>query len=456
MRLQINMHKNPDRMRFLCIPAGFLVISCLGLSYAESLYVNPLIDLGASTNFLAMSNNIYTVLAVVMAIAGGKLLEKYGPSNVNFFGIATLVLGTAITSLVVSHGVIWYLVGLIITTWGYAVIYIAVYDNINRWFPDMKGTAMAITGMGIAVCGTFAAPLAASWIEHFGFGGQFIVMGIAFGVLGYVGLIFFPNAPEGYTPKGYKPLLEEDETGNIPDVDPETGFIQKNWKMLLKDPCAYMLFLLPIVAVLTGMVISGHATWMAEDILGLTPTKAAWFISAFMASNTVGKLVFGALGDIIGRLWNAIIIYAINAGATVLFLLIMTRPGMASVAAFTIGCIAIGFTFGGSSTLMAAMTSDLFGSKYFGLNFAILSQAPNFGYMLAPWIAFTAKSGGAAGYGKCFTLCLIGACLGLVFAIIMKIVRKDNVQKIRKLTDEEKAARAAKAEATAAENTTEE
>lgn len=72
MKLQMST-KNLDKTRYISLVAGFAIMMTLSIAYLWSLYVNPLIELGASENWLSIVYNISVVIAIIFALIGGKI-----------------------------------------------------------------------------------------------------------------------------------------------------------------------------------------------------------------------------------------------------------------------------------------------------------------------------------------------------------------------------------------------
>lgn len=423
MKLQMST-KNLDKTRYISLVAGFVIMMTLSIAYLWSLYVNPLIELGASENWLSIVYNISVVIAIIFALIGGKMLDRFGSTLVILTGLLSFLVGNIMAGFCTSN-VMWFNIGFQIMGWGSAVIYIGVFNNMNRLFPDKKGTAMAIASFGIALGGTFIGPIAQWLIDSFGLSMQFHIVGVGLAIVGCIALFFFPNPPEGYVPEGYVASCHE-EIETIND-DANSRFIQKDWKAMLKDPVFYMIFMYPIIGVQTGMVITSNVTWMAEEMIEITAAKAAWILSATMMASSIGKIVSGVLGDIIGRLNLSIMVYGLHAVASVGFLIVCMSPSMLSMGTITFFSIFTGVTFGASGALMPALTSDVFGSKNFGFNFAIISQAASIGSMITPWLAFAAK-GSMSGYVKLFAVLTVMATISTICAIYIRKTRNDKIE----------------------------
>ena len=112
-------------------------------------------------------------------------------------------------------------------------------------------------------------------------------------------------------------------------------------------------------------------------------------------------------------------------------LLMMCRIGNGMVVGFIILTVVVTFFYGGAQGFLAPLTSDLFGSKNFGFNYSIILQAATIANIMEPWIA---TFGSNKGYSAMFTLCAAMAAGAVVLSIILRKLRKNNLEIIHKVS----------------------
>lgn len=429
MKLQMSTN-NLDKTRWIALIAAIILMSTLAYSNTWSLMVNPMIEFrGATDKGLAAIYSASTVAGIVFTLIGGKLLDKIGSTKViisAIFSLAVCQFMCAWTTGVVGFGI----ANIVFLTWQGSVVYIAVYANVAQLFPDKKGTAIAISGMGITGGSFVFTPLTQWLMDTYGFGNQFVITGILFTILGVVALFFFPKPEEGYTPEGFEPAYSNDEADEEHNDVDSNGFVQKDWRMMIKDPAFYIAFAMPMFAMVSGQILNYQLSWMAQDIVKVTAAHAAWMLSGVFLVTTLGKLFWGMVADKAGRLNILIILCAISciAMAGLMFM------GEGQVIMFTGLCFLAAFASGGNSSTYPALIADLFGSKYYGFNFSICYQSIMIASLIAPWIAVLGRSGEEGGnymlvFGITAAMCLVG----VVLAVILRQMRKDNIEIVAKV-----------------------
>lgn len=430
MRLQMST-RNLDKTRWIALIAGLVLMSTLSYASTWSLMVNPMIETrGATDNGMAMIYTLCTAAGMLFSLIGGKLLDKIGSTKViisAIFSLAVCQFLCAFTTTMWGFGI----ANVVFLTWQGSVVYIAVYANLTQLFPDKKGMAIALSGMGITGGSMIFVPFTQHLIDTLGFGNQFIVTGILFTVMGLVALFFFPKPEEGYLPEGYEAAYtdsQDQEEKAISETD--TGFVQKDWKMMLKDPAFYIAFSMPILVNVAGQILNYQLSWMAQDIIKVSAAKAAWLLSGVFLMSTLGKLLWGTIADKVGRLNILIVLSALTCLSTAGLIFM----GEGQVILFTALIFLCAFAAGGNSSTYPALVADLFGSKHYGFNFSICYQAIMIASMLAPWIAVLGRNGENSGnYALTFGVTAAMAFVGFILAVILRHLRKDNIETVKKV-----------------------
>ena len=432
MRFQMNpATPGFDKKRWVCMAGGFLCMFSLSITWAWSLYVDPMIEIGATDAWMATMYSITMLVAVPFTLIGGWMLDKFGATMTIFSGAISFLVGS-ILCMFCNHGIYWFAVGVVVMGWGGAVIYTAVYANVAKIFPDKRGTAIAVSGLGISLGGMIVSPVAQWLIETVGLEMQFLIVGIAYTIICLIGLVIFPQPKEGYTPEGYINTYDtEADNGD----EKEEGFVQKNWKGMLKDPMAWLLFIMPIIGLNTGMMLQGQLAWMAKDMVMVSAATSAWMLSVVLGASSAGKIVWGFIGDMIGRLKTNTLLYAIMCVCSLILIYVAVKPGEDKMVIFLILTAVLSFAYGGTSSTYPAMVADIFGSKNFGFNFAVMSQSVTLASMISPWIAVIGRlgKGGEADYTMTFVVSAVCAFIAMVLAFVIMKKKTGNIEIVQKV-----------------------
>ena len=135
---------------------------------------------------------------------------------------------------------------------------------------------------------------------------------------------------------------------------------------MLKDPLFYFVFFAITLGAVSGIMLIGHASPIAQAVVGISPQAAAGIIGLLAISNTSGRVCWGWISDKFGRYAIVMVLFALGG---------MGMVALASVDAyfsFTCVIMLLGLCYGGFMALMAPLTADLFGTKNLGVNFGIM------------------------------------------------------------------------------------
>ena len=405
---------NPDTMDRRWIILGAILIQlCLGAIYAWSVFTAPLKEAGWS---VAETQYVFTAglvsFAIVMVIAG-RLMPRFGPRKLAIAGGIVLGSGYLLASL---HGgtEFWSVfVGVgFVGGAGIGLAYVVPIAVGMRWFPDKKGliTGLAVAGFGFGAM--LWVKLAGAWgnlIAALGLGTTFAVYGIVFLSVVLVGGLWMVFPPENWRPQGYDPV-QAGSAAASGDSDFRSG---------------EMLRTLPFYLILLTFAISASAGLMTIGLMKLFPMqaliasgmdRAAASAAAgtamavfFSLANGIGRIVWGALSDRIGRK-SAIILMMASQGVVVLLFQFMAG----SEYLLYLGAAIIGFNFGGNFALFPTVTADTFGAKHIGQNYGWVFLAYGIGGIIGPVLG--GKLGDLNNYPLAFTICgtLCFVALGII------------------------------------------
>ncbi|MCO6489758.1 MAG: OFA family MFS transporter [Phaeodactylibacter sp.] len=384
------------RNRWLVVVGAVLIQLALGAIYSWSVFTKLLTEGDGLYRFSAtqaawiFSAGLAT-FAVVMVLAG-RWQAAAGPRPVSLAGGLLLGLGYVL-------GGFWgdtFLAQLcfigIIGGAGIGLAYVVPIAVGVKWFPDRKGliTGLAVAGFGFGA--TIWVKLAGSWFggllntaEVFGLPpvqSVFVIYGIAFAVLVFLGSAVMVNPPQGYVPAGWHPPAAEGNTA--------AGNAEYAASSMLRTPQFYMLWTVFAFSALAGLMVIYCIKLFGIDALSfngvadagvITGTAMAWYA----IFNGMGRIAWGAVSDRIGRK-AAIIAMTVFQG---LIMLAMYHGfihfGMAT--GFIVAASVVGFNFGGNFALFPAITADFFGNRQVGSNYGWMFTAYGVAGIAGPLLA---------------------------------------------------------------------
>jgi len=442
--------------RWLIAMAGTVVMVTIGCLYSWGLFTQPLLvaygwDLRTTTWAYAIAN---FSLASVGAVIGGFWQDRAGPRKVAMAGVALWGAGNMLAGLGTSAlGAPWlYSTYGIMGGIGAGMAYITPVAMVTKWFPDRKGLAGGLVAAGFGLgafiynlavprlaafhaaalhAGNFLAAKAAAAAAGLHVGLRltpaqaftvadisavmhvFVASGGVFLLVGLAAASRFRNPPPGYrppqghgsrqgdrSPQGYRSAAHAMLAAK-PAVDSYSP------AQILAMPQFYLLWLQLFVNVIGGITIISNAVFILTDLTKVSAAAIAPLFGLVSIFNALGRLFWGAVSDRIGCNKTFAIMFAIQA--VTLFLL-------SDVHTLTLALLATSvvlFCCGGGFGTMPSFNASCFGTKYMGLNYALILTAWGFAALVGPILVARAKdmTGSFAGMLPLMALMLLGAVI---------------------------------------------
>ncbi len=319
--------------KYYILSTSLIIMICLGGVYGFSVYVPPLIAEHALT--LTQTQIIFgmtiTSFAVVFVIAG-ILLKKIGPRASVMISAGLFTAGYLIASF--SNGNFFLiLAGMgVFGGSGIGFGYISALTTPLKWFPRRKGL---ITGASVA-----------------GFGGGAVLLTQLVNYMLSLSipiLLIFRIIALSYGPAVFLCGLAISLPKTINAID-KTFDLRK----LLKDKIVWVLASVMFLGTLSGLIIIGNIKPIGLAF-GLNDLMATLAISFFAVGNSLGRIIWGKLTDILGG-ERSITFSLIFSSVAILFLL-----GAKNELSFLLVAFLIGMGFGANFVLFATEVSHIYG-----------------------------------------------------------------------------------------------
>ena len=392
--------------RVLIAIAGVIMQLALGAVYGWSVFRKPLSEaygVEVSPVNLAFTITIFTL--GFAAFAGGIWMGRVGPRTVAITSGVLYGLGIFLTSFADNSLTLLYLTYGVIAGAGIGLGYIVPIATLVKWFPDKRGVITGIAVAGFGGGAILAAQIAPRLIESVGLFPTFAGLGIAYLIVVVGAGLFMKNPPAGYKPPGFQP--DTSGSSERSAVDYEFGAAVKTWQW-------YALWALLFLNVTAGISIIAEAAPMTEEITGAGTAAAAALVSIIAIFNGIGRFLWAALSDAIGRKWVFFTMFVIQA---VLFVL-MPIIGTSYFVFTTLACIIL-LCYGGGFGTMPAFTADYFGSANVGRIYGLLLTAWSFAAVVGPLlISYVHDSTGS--YGPAFYIIAGIMAASAVIALIIR------------------------------------
>ncbi|TDX46758.1 sugar phosphate permease [Orenia marismortui] len=390
------------KKRWLYIPLGLIIFMCMGTVYAWSVFRKPieeLFNIGATQSGLPYMFFLVSY-ALGMPIAGG-LIEKYGPKLITIIGGLIVSIGwvlsgfaSSINMLIISYGVI--------AGAGVGVAYGAPMAVAAKWFPDKKGLAVGLTLGGFGLSPFVTAPLANWLVNSYGPFQTFKILGIAFAII-----ITVLALPLKFPERELSIDSDQDKSNAKNEVNLDT-------KDMIKTPTFYGLWLCFVIGTLVGLMAIGISSPVAEEVVNLDASTAAFMVSFFAIFNGIGRPIFGGITDKLNPKKAAIISYLLIILASIL----MLNAGEGNIFLYGVAFAIFWLNLGGWLAIAPAATGIFFGAKNYSKNYGFLFTAYGVGAVLGNLLAGKLRDI-LGSYLYTFYPTIALAVLGIIIAVLM-------------------------------------
>jgi OFA family oxalate/formate antiporter-like MFS transporter len=365
----------------------------LGAVYAWSVFRKPLAAaFDASVTHVNLAFTITIVMLGLGAFVGGLVLRRLGPRTVGLLAAALYGTGTFLAGWSASNLGVLYVTYGVIGGFGMGLGYIVPIATLVKWFPAHRGL---ITGVAVAGFGGGAlifGPLARRLITDTGPFEAFKILGVVF----FVVVAAASNV-----------LRDPAELAS--QAAPRPGALAaalRTWQW-------YALWLLLFLNVTAGIAIIAEAAPMAQELGGASEAQAAALVGTISIFNGVGRFVWAALSDVIGRRGVFVLIFLLQAAV---FALLPHAPSYNAFLGLT--CLSL-LCYGGGFGTMPAFAADYFGGRDVGTIYGLMLTAWGGGAALGPVILSRVRDATGAYTGGLYAI----AAIMLISALLPLVVR---------------------------------
>jgi OFA family oxalate/formate antiporter-like MFS transporter len=351
------------------------VVAMMAISspqYVWTLFVAPMqSDLAIPLSALQVTIAIFSICQCGLGPIHGFFAARTKPSL--FVAIGGALIGASwISSAFVRSLPLMYVTYGVLSGLGAGAVFVAVTDQMNRWFPDRRGFAVGMVagsyGFG-AILTTF--PIDAA-IKAGGYRHALLIYGAVLGAVCILAALGMKNPPRELT-------LAMDEDGlklSGPDISPG---------QMLRTPAFWILFLMMTMVGTGGLMVISQMAVFAKGF-GIGATTTVFGMAALPLALTLDRIAngatrpaFGWISDRIGRENTMALAFSLEAAAILVLLAVGRYPIL-----FVILSGIVFFGWGEIFSLFPSAQADIFGLKH---------SAQNFGFLLAS-IAVSSILGG--------------------------------------------------------------
>ncbi|MDR0362428.1 MAG: OFA family MFS transporter [Planctomycetota bacterium] len=401
----------PEQKRWLVMAVGLVANVCQGMAYTSSVFMLPLGEaLGRPRAEWSREWGFIFAMCLAFLPAGmlmsGKLAD-YGKTRLTV-ALGALLFGGGLFLAGFGTSVLWIAVTLgVMTSIGSGSAYGTVIGTMVRWFPDRRGLASGLAVAAVGVGPIILAPIARSLEASHGVMAMFKILGVASFIAMGLAALYVTNPPEGYRPEGWTPP-EPDARASRPPVE------NLAWRRMIGRGLFWLLYLAYIAGAFAGVLVSGLASPIAIELAGMTASGATFAVMLFALSNAGGRVLWGFLSDLAGRMRMLAVAFVLTAISMFILYWHVGTPGV------YLPCLAAaGMCYGGVLGTFPSLNADSFGIKHAAMNLAVLFTSFSVVAVIAPQVLAHYRNGGPAEYPKAFLAAGCVAVAGVILSILI-------------------------------------
>lgn len=350
---------NLKTRRWVYVINGVVALLFLGCSYAWSVFIVPMEQ---EFGWVRSETSLAFTLNVIL-YSGGSLLAGVLGKKLSFAAlsrIAAVMIGAGfcLTSFVTQPWQV-YITYSFLCGCGIGIAYNCVVSAVPKWFPAQTGLISGILLVGYAMSTAIFGPTLSSLITSVGVALSFRILAavclVALVLTSF--LIRSPSEQEALELPQPKQAAKEPARGVRPG-------------QMVRMPVFYVNLVLSALLSGCGLALINHISPLMTEGVGATAAMASLVISLNSVLNSVGRLVGGWVYDkkgsslvmgsipVVEGLGAALLVFGLQAGSGVLCVC---------------GSAVVLLGFGAAANMIPTMARDLFGEKFFSMNFPLVN-----------------------------------------------------------------------------------
>lgn len=396
-------------IRWTYMVIGVIAMLFAGVLYAWSILKAPLsAEFGWGASELALCFTLAMTFFCIGGLLGARLskmaghriaLMTSGVLSFAGFGLTAVVNNAPVVMLYVTYGI---LAGL-----GIGIAYNVVIATVSSWFPDKKGLCSGCLMMGFGASALVLGNVAdAMFKSTVGWRTTYVILGVSILVIMLLaGFLLKKPSSDTVLPE---PKAVSKASGE--------SFERKDFTsgQMLARPSFWMAFICISFLAAVGSSVISFAKDLALSV-NAPEALAVSLVGVLSVCNGLGRIITGAVFDVIGRRKTMLCANILTIGAAGVVLLAVSINSLPLCIA---GLCLTGMSYGACPTITAAFTSSFYGMKYFSGNMAFMT----FTVMVGSFVATASNKvlEATGGYTATFVMLLALTFVSLVLNLFIR------------------------------------
>ena len=365
------------KKRWISLFAGFCIEALAGVIYAWSVFQAPLMEkYGWSVtqvSFTYSLTGISTMLTTILL--GSKVHRSMSVRKELILGSLFYCIFMMATAFIHGQLILLYLFFGIFSAAGLAFVYPLLISYAVELFPDHSGFAGGIMTAGYGLGSVLWAPLATKLYTVTGdISAVFFILGGFFLVSILLLSLLIYSPPVGF----HQEMLEQWAAHARKTTNSAISLYDVDTPGMLHLPLFYLTFLSLLLILSCGSMIITQASPIMVHTFNTNPVAAASIVSALALANVAGRLFWGAVSDKLSKTAAVVLINLLLAACTLGLLLFSAQKPFTGMLLGVILC------YGGLASIVAPLTSELFGDHHVSENYSVMFCIFGFAALIGP------------------------------------------------------------------------
>lgn len=351
-------------VRWSYMAVGVVAMLFAGVLYAWSILKSPLaVEFDRTPSQLALTFTLAMTFFCIGGLLGARLSKRLGYRiaivtagvlSAAGFGLTAILDGSSVSLINLTYGV---LAGI-----GIGIAYNVVIATVSAWFPDRKGLCSGCLMMGFGASALILGNLADAMFKSvLGWRTTYVVLGVSIMAVLFVCALILKKPDTDLT------LKREGKEKSVGETEGKKQDFTS--KQMLCHPSFWMAFTCISFLAAVGSSVISFAKDLALSV-NAPEALAVSLVGILSVCNGLGRIITGAVFDVIGCRKTMICANALTIGAAAVTL---SAVYVNSLVLCIVGVCLVGISYGACPTITAACTSTFFGMKHFSGNMALMT-----------------------------------------------------------------------------------